>query len=149
MQNEWATTASGGNIYVLSGYVGKSQTRVYRLAIEGSTTTISDTTVQLFADNFVQNVNPSFFVSRGNYRNYLAYDGTLFYFMPSRYYPYGAVRGQSLMETMSPSLRTGVAFVEQGAVTQVSYMGSDMGPLVHRSAQGSMMTGGSSMYTNE
>ncbi len=149
MQNEWATTASGGNVYVLSGAVGRSQTRVHRLAVTGLTTTITDDTVRLFEDHFMKDVNPSFFLSRGDYRNNLAYDGTIFYLMRSRYHPYGTVRGAPLMESMGAWLRTGMAFVEQGATALVAPTGADMGPLVYRSAQGSMMTGGSSMYANE
>lgn len=149
MQNEWATTASGGNVYVLSGAVGRSQTRVHRLAVTGLTTSITDDTVQLFEDHFMRDVNPSFFLSRGDYRNNLAYDGTICYLMRSRYHPYGTVNGAPLMESMGAWLRTGAAFVEQGATALVAPTGADMGPLIYRSAQGSMMTGGSSMYANE
>lgn len=149
MQNQWATEAAGGNLYVLDGEVGRARSRVYRLAITGLTTAITDNTITLFADHFRQSVNPSFYVSRGDYRNYLAYDGTLFYFMRSHFYPYSPADGPAQLEAMGPALRTGVAFVEQSATRLVTATGLSMGPLVHRSAMGTMMTGGSTIYANE
>lgn len=149
MQNQWATEAAGGNIYVLNGEVGRARSRVYRLAITGLTTTVTDNTITLFADHFKQNVNPSFYVSRGDYRNYMAYDGTLFYFMRSHFYPYSPTDGPAQLEAMGPALRAGVAFVEQNATRLIAATGLSMGPLVHRSAAGTMITGGSTMYANE
>lgn len=149
MQNEWATKPSGGNLYVLNSAVGSAQARVYRFAVTGSTTSITDETVVLFADHFIKSVNPSFYVSRGDYRNNLAYDGNIFYFMRSHFHPYPPQDGHALVEALSPTLRTGIPFVEQNARRVVSSNSTAMGPLVLRSAQGCMITGGSNMYTNE
>lgn len=149
MQNTWATTPSGGNIYVVSGNVSLSQTRIHRFAIKGSVENISDTTVQLFQDHFRHDVNPSFFFSRGDYRNYVAYDGTIFYLTRSHYHPYGKSVGLASLESTGAWLRTGRAFAENGTTNLVELQGSAMGQPVHRSAQGSMITSGSSMYSNE
>ncbi|MCL5436824.1 MAG: hypothetical protein M1549_03045 [Candidatus Dependentiae bacterium] len=148
-QTGWTAGPSGGNIYVLSGDVATSRVRIYRLTIAGNTTTISDTTVQLFEDQFVGDMVPSFFTSRGDYRNYVACDGALLYLTRSGYYPYGAARCFGFVEALMPALRTGVGFAEQGAATLLTSTGVDMGALLLRSAQGSMMAAGSRMYANE
>ncbi len=67
-----------GQVYVLSGYRGLNQARLYRLAIKDvQGVMINDTTVQLFPDLFVKDI-PSYFASFGAFRNLFATDGALY-----------------------------------------------------------------------
>lgn len=159
---EWATTSQGGNVYVLSAYTGKNQARVYRLSIASLEVTkkpqtapdITDTTVQLFDDLYVKGFEPSFYLNCGSYRNYMATDGTVLYLTRSSYYPYKD-HGAAFIDAPGSDTRTGIAFTMQNRVVIASKLpqppatSCDLGPFVKRSAQGSFMTGGSAVFTNE
>lgn len=71
--------AQNGMVYVLSGAVSTSQSRVHRFTVKDtSASAIDDTTIQALNDLFVKSV-PSFLVEFGAYRNFIATDGVLLY----------------------------------------------------------------------
>jgi hypothetical protein len=70
------THTAGGMIYALSGYKGKSQARLHRLAISHVTDTITDTTVQLLPDLYVRGTASSL-ISFGGYRSFFLTDGAI------------------------------------------------------------------------
>jgi hypothetical protein len=78
-----ATNVVPGNLYLLNAYVGYDQTRVYRFNVENSST-VSDSTLTQLPDYIVKN-QKSFFINVGNYRNYMATDGSIFALSRSRY----------------------------------------------------------------
>jgi hypothetical protein len=75
----------GGMVYVLNGYVGYDQTRMYRIAIEPFVN-VSDTTVGNFPDYFIKN-RKTFYLNYGSYRNYFFTDGAMLYASRSAYKP--------------------------------------------------------------
>lgn len=65
-----------GNLYVLSGNVSRDQARIYRYVINYDPSGLTNNTVQLFNDFFIQG-RPTFFVNIGSYRNFFYTDGML------------------------------------------------------------------------
>lgn len=78
----WAED-QGGDVYLMSSYVGYSQARIYRYAITPGT--VSDDTVQQLPDFFTTQTPRSFFLNSGVYRNYAIPDGGLFFMTRSAY----------------------------------------------------------------
>lgn len=148
--NEWATTNQGGVVYALNALVATHQTRVYRYAITNNVLVggVTDTTVQQIPDQFTQNV-PSFYFSRGDYRNYGVTDGASFLMSRSRYNPSNMA---PFLEVLSPDLRAGIQQLAK-ASTAVYTVNNEtshlMGPVLLRSATGSWMAGGSVPITND
>lgn len=68
-----ATHDRGGQVYVLSAYMGYHQARIYRLSIEAGP--VNESTVQPLPDCFVQNT-PTFYINIGDYRNRLFTEGS-------------------------------------------------------------------------
>ncbi len=142
---DFATDIRGGNIYLLNACVSLHQTRMYRIAIAGNTVAINNYTVQLFADHFYQDVNPTFFYDRGDYRNFVASDGAMIFMSRSFYYPF---RIPALLESLDPALRTSV-LVNRTSTQIVSPNTAVMGPILRRSATGSWMVSGGHLYAND
>lgn len=117
-------TGCGGNLYVLSSFVGYDQTALYRFTLN-PTETVTDTTVELLPDYVVQNIKTAY-VTIGGYRNYTATDGALLSFSRSRYLtenPFISLFSTKATQTYPFESRIGKTF----------------GQLMHRSATGAWM----------
>lgn len=139
---------SGGNVYVLAGFVGQHKTQLYRLSVSPPVGPISDTTVQLFYDHFMMKVNPTFYVSRGDYRNFFATDGASFFMSRSAYYPQGPRSG--LVELLPADLRTRLPLVSRSPLPLIRTTTlEDLGPIIKRSATGNWVVSGKTLRVSE
>lgn len=139
-EHEFATHDNGGNIYILNAYVGYHQARVYRFTVKNITNTlVDDSTLTLFPDYFVKD-KKSFYLNVGDYRNYLATDGALFFLSRSAYAP---TKAAPFLEVLRPDLfhaqrlsaRTSTKVLEIEKATSI-------GRLLRRSATGSWLISG-------
>lgn len=145
----------GGNVLVLNASVGRHGSNVYRFAIKpvAPGEFVSDDTVSLLPDCFSvewtreevsQEPFRTYFVSRGDYRNCVATDGSLWLFTRSAYAPTNA---PAFVETLPPRYRTmSTTGASESRAIWVGYAGSAMGPLCLRSSDGSWLVGGSRLY---
>ncbi|NJL73298.1 MAG: hypothetical protein HC888_18065 [Candidatus Competibacteraceae bacterium] len=150
-ENEWATTARGGLVYVLCGAICRDQARLYRFTIEGLTgdAQVSNSTVQPLPDYILQN-HPSFLYSRGIYRNYFATDGAMMMMARSNYYPDPSQH--ALLELLPSTVRSGFSSYNGHAARVIQNSGSAdplMGPLAYRTADGSWLAAGSRLMAND
>jgi len=68
----------GGNIYALVAFIGKNRAQANRFSTQSvDRAEITDETIQPLPDLFVQNI-PSYFVSFGQFRDWIVSDGALF-----------------------------------------------------------------------
>lgn len=80
-----------GNLYVLAGAVSTSQARLYRYVVDIQSSTVTNSTVQLFPDYYHAEFSDptvgssTFFTDFGNYRNYFSTNGAGFYVSRSAY----------------------------------------------------------------
>ncbi len=145
-EQDVATTQNGGNIYVLASYIGYDQARVYRFTVTNSTP-VTDSTLQLFPDYFVQNIQ-TFYFNVGSYRNYTVTDGALLFTSRSAYDPSllpGTIPQNTppFLQIASPLLTVGRRFIGQNSTTVLNIPnGKTMGQILRRSASGSWLVGG-------
>lgn len=131
----FATNSNGGNIYVLSAGVSASQAHAYRFAIQPDNPVTANTVVQL-PDYFVKNLK-SFIANFSNYRNYISFDGALFFASRSRYVPTGHPPFQELL---AQPIRSGTRFVNRNALPVLVLINANaIGPVVKRSATGALI----------
>lgn len=71
-----ADLIDGGVLYVLNGYVGLDAAQGYRFAVVNQMGQVTDQTVQLLPDYFIEG-RKTFFVNPGEYRNYIVTDGAV------------------------------------------------------------------------
>ena len=146
LETEFATTDNGGNVYILNASVGYHQARVYRFTIANTTSNpINDTTCTLFPDYFVKDKR-TFFLNVGDYRNYIATDGALFFFSRSAY-----KQATPFLEQLSSDLHSGKRSAIKGRkkVLEIAEATS-IGRLIRCSATGSWMIGGDfGLHVNE
>ena len=145
----------GGNLLVLSSSVGRHGTEVYRFALRpvlGAGLVTNDTiaplpdcfTVAWTRDEITEDPYKTYFVSRGDYRNYVATDGALWLFSRNAYAP---SRAPAFVEVLPQAYRTmSTLGPSTSHAVWAAHNGSGMGPLCLRSSDGSWLVGGSYIY---
>lgn len=129
--------AQKSQLYVLNASVSMQQARIYRLFIDKANTNNS---VQPLNDFFVRNL-PTFFLSIGNYRNYIATDGTLVYLSRSKY-----IQQPVIFELLFPELLVSTVkrnAHSKGTLIDLAASGaSAIGPIIRSSSSGAWLVVG-------
>ncbi len=123
--------AAGYTLYALASSASLHQSRIYRLAI-------IDGKLASFEDYFIKDV-PTFFVSLGNFRNYMTNNGALFEFSRSAY-----IYQPVVLEKLPPDFRFGVYQLGQRAtpLTAVPVNARTIRKLAYDPATGNMLAYG-------
>jgi len=104
-----ATTARGGNLYIMSSTVSVYRTLVYRIAIDpesGNGVPLENEST-VFPDYFTSRTK-SYFISRGLYRNCMFTDGATWLLTQSRYAPEDA---PITLELLPAALQSGIPLI--------------------------------------
>ncbi len=145
----------GGNVLALSSSVGRNGSSVYRLALQPvlGGDEVSNETVALLPDCFTviwsrneitEEPKRTYFVSRGDYRNYVATDGALWLFSRNAYAPTNA---PAFVEALPAAYRSmSTQGPSMSRVVWAAHKGAGMGPLCLRSSDGGWLAGGSRIY---
>ena len=123
--------AAGYTLYALASSASLHQSRIYRLAV-------IDGKVASFEDYFIKDV-PTFFVSLGNFRNYMTNNGALFEFSRSAY-----IHQPVVLEKLPPDFRFGVYQLGQRAtpLTALPLTARTIRRLAYDPATGNMLAYG-------
>ncbi len=123
--------AAGYTLYALASSASLHQSRIYRLAV-------IDGKLLSFEDYFIKDV-PTFFISLGNFRNYMTNNGALFEFSRSKY-----IYQPVILEKLPPDFRFGVYQLAQRAtpLTTVPVTAQTIRRLAYDPATGNMLAYG-------
>lgn len=143
------TPASSGNLYVLNAYVGYHQARVYRFTVRYAGNVDDSTLVQL--PDYVVKDKKTFFLSIGDYRNYITTDGSVFATSRSRY-----IDSPLFEELLGPTWKRVALTVQasrpmlDNAVRVVTTKSKSIGHMVRSSGLGAWLVPGDfGLFVNE